>query len=102
MAFMLILQVFGVTGNFLRRFGSKGSEFGQFDTPACLAIDQLGNVLVCDTGNGRVQVLTPQGAFITEFKSASKAQLLCVHVDRDGRILVGRENGRVDVFAFDA
>ena len=53
------VQVFNSEGNFLRKWGSRGSEDGQFDRPYGLAIGSDGNVYVADTGYYRIQVFKP-------------------------------------------
>ncbi|MCK5507658.1 MAG: SH3 domain-containing protein [Desulfobacterales bacterium] len=47
-------------GQFLFEFGGKGWGKGWFNYPADIAVDTLGNVLVVDTFNNRVQVLKIQ------------------------------------------
>jgi len=42
-----------------RRFGK-----GQFDSPTAIAVDFNGNVLVADTGNGRIEKFSPTGSFL--------------------------------------
>jgi len=37
-------------------FGSRGSEKGQFQYPASLAIHPLGYLIVCDQCNARIQL----------------------------------------------
>ena len=49
-------------GRFLFEFGGKGWAKGWFQYPNDIAVDTLGNVLVADTFNGRVQVLKIEGA----------------------------------------
>ena len=44
---------------FVRKWGSEGSEDGQFDRPYGLAIGSDGNVYVADTGYYRIQVFKP-------------------------------------------
>ena len=53
------IQFFDSQGNFLRKWGSEGSEDGQFDRPYGLAIGSDGNVYVADTGYYRIQVFKP-------------------------------------------
>ena len=52
------VKVFNREGAFLYSLGAKGNYNGEgrFKTPRCLAVDKLGHLLVCDTGNNRVQL----------------------------------------------
>ena len=52
------VQIFDQNGKFLFKFGSKGTENGQFKRPEDLAIDPQGRIYVCDTGNSRIQVFS--------------------------------------------
>jgi DNA-binding beta-propeller fold protein YncE len=45
--------------------GGKGSGKGQFDAPTAIAVDPDGNILIADTGNGRIEKFSPTGTFIT-------------------------------------
>jgi len=45
--------------------GGKGIGKGQFDSPTGIAVDGSGNVLVADTGNGRIEKFFPTGAFLS-------------------------------------
>ncbi|MEQ1833538.1 MAG: alpha/beta fold hydrolase, partial [Candidatus Eisenbacteria bacterium] len=57
------------TGNILTQWGAEGAGSGQFDLPAGLCVDGLGNVYVADTGNHRIQMFTNTGAFVTMWGS---------------------------------
>ena len=52
-------------GKFIKSWGSKGTDPGQFNTPHGLAIDAQGNVYVADTGNKRIQVFDGEGTLKT-------------------------------------
>ena len=54
---------------FVRKWGSEGSEDGQFDTPAGVALDGDGNVYVTDTRNHRIQVFNSEGNFLRKWES---------------------------------
>lgn len=49
--------------------GGKGPARGQLDFPRGLCADRLGNILVSDTNNGRVQRFTATGNYISMFGS---------------------------------
>ena len=97
-------QVFDYHGKFLRKFGSNGSGDGQFDYVQGVALDAVGNVVVCD-GRHRIQILKSDGAFITKFGSEGSEvgqfdRPICAVVDRSGRICVGDRACRVQMFGF--
>src|SRR6266481_2439228 len=52
----------GVTNMFE---GGKGSGKGEFDLPSGMCVDGNGNILVADTGNGRIEKFSPTGSFLS-------------------------------------
>ena len=51
---------------FVKSWGSKGTEPGQFATVRAIAVDAQGNVYVADSGNKRIQVFDSNGTFKTQ------------------------------------
>jgi hypothetical protein len=73
--------------------GGKGTGPGQFDKPLGIAVDGSGNVLVADSGNGRLEKFKPSGTFITSIgiKGSGYGQFgepNGIAIDRDGNIYV--------------
>jgi DNA-binding beta-propeller fold protein YncE len=73
--------------------GGKGIDKGQFDSPTGICLDRNGNVLVADTGNGRIQKFSATGAFLStiRIKGNGQGQLAApsgIAVDRTGNIYV--------------
>jgi DNA-binding beta-propeller fold protein YncE len=87
--------------------GGKGSGNGQFDSPTGIAVESNGNILVADTGNGRIERLSPTGAFLSTMgtKGSGRGQLgnpNGIAVDRGGNIYVAEAgNHRVQKLATD-
>ena len=52
--------------NIDKRFGSGGTEDGQFNHPCGVAVDDDGNILVTDQKNGRIQKFNSRGKYITK------------------------------------
>ena len=52
-----------------RQWGSFGSGPGQFDGPCGVALSSSGDIVVCDSGNHRLQVFRPDGTFVRQWGS---------------------------------
>jgi len=50
------VQVFDLSGNFVAKFGTKGSGRGELDRPMSTAVLSDGRIVVTDFGNNRVQI----------------------------------------------
>jgi tripartite motif-containing protein 71 len=48
------VQIFDTAGKFITKFGSFGSEDTQFNYPREIAVDNFGNIYICDTNNHRI------------------------------------------------
>jgi streptogramin lyase len=53
-------------GNWLKSWGDRGKDPGQFNTPHSIATDANGNVYVADRGNHRIQVFDGDGKFLRQ------------------------------------
>src|SRR5437667_7282583 len=90
------------------QWGGSGSGQGQFDFPSGVAVDAVGDVYVCDTGNRRIQKFTTDGAFITAWGTFGfgPRQFIGpwgVAVSPNGEVFVTDNGGgqRVEVFTSD-
>lgn len=97
------------------RIGSKGSGPNELFKPSGVALDRVGNLLVCDSGNGRVQVFSASGQHITSITGWPSSSTVtwpqtsvseerfnwprAVCVDEEGRILIS-DNDCIHVFVF--
>jgi DNA-binding beta-propeller fold protein YncE len=55
-------------GKFIKWWGGKGTEPGQFDQPHSIAMDGRGRIYVADRSNNRVQIFDQDGKFIDQWK----------------------------------
>ena len=84
----------------------SGSGNCQFNTPSAVAIDLSGNYVIADSGNNRIQVISPSGVFIRQFGSGGSTvgdgTLLYptgVAVDLSGNYLVADSgNNLIQIF----
>jgi len=51
-------------GNWIKSWGNRGTNPGEFNTPHNIATDAKGNVYVADRGNRRIQVFDSDGKFL--------------------------------------
>jgi DNA-binding beta-propeller fold protein YncE len=69
---------FNKDGVFIKSWGSKGTEPGQFAAARAIAVDAQGNVYVADSGNKRLEVFDSDGNFKTQFTNIGSPQALCI------------------------
>ena len=61
------LKVYDRNGNFQYKFGKQGGGDGELNQPSCLSVNNSGHLMVCDTGNNRIQVFKLNGEFVGKF-----------------------------------
>jgi tripartite motif-containing protein 71 len=85
--------------------GGNGVGTGKFDSPSGIAVDPNGNILVADTGNGRIQKFSSSGTSLSTIgaKGTGPGQLGLprgIAIDRAGNIYVAdASNQRVQKLA---
>jgi DNA-binding beta-propeller fold protein YncE len=93
----------------LRKIGTTGHNHelttpGDFAKPTGVAVDQDGNLYVCDTMNNRIEIFDADGKFVSTFGKAGDgpgyfARPKGVAIDSDGHIWVADgQQDRVQVF----
>lgn len=86
------------------KLGSVGFADGQFNEPTYLAVDKAGHLMVCDSGNHRIQVLKLNGEFVAKFGTQGSElgqfdEPYSIAVLSDGRIVVSDVNNyRIQIF----
>lgn len=58
---------FDKDGKFIKAWGRKGDQPGEFNLPHAIVIDSRGRVLVGDRSNNRIQIFDQDGAFIDQW-----------------------------------
>jgi DNA-binding beta-propeller fold protein YncE len=61
------VHVFEPDGTHLFSWGEPGTGPGQFRLPHGIAVDRRGRVYVADRENSRIQIFTPEGAYVEEW-----------------------------------
>jgi DNA-binding beta-propeller fold protein YncE len=69
---------FDKNGRFVKSWGSRGQETGQFSEVHGIAIDGQSNVYVADSGNKRIQVFDSEGTFKTQFTDVGAPAAICI------------------------
>jgi RNA polymerase sigma factor (sigma-70 family) len=101
------IQKINSNGNFLLKWGSQGSDDGQFNIPLGIAIDSSGNIHVADTFNNRIQKFDSNGNFLAKWanEANSDGQLNFPHdvgVDDSGNVyVIDTANYRIQKFDSD-
>ncbi len=69
---------FDKNGVFIKSWGSRGSEPGQFGTARAIAVDAQNNVYVADPRNSRIQVFDSDGNVKRQITGVGAPQALCI------------------------
>jgi DNA-binding beta-propeller fold protein YncE len=69
---------FDKDGHFIKSWGSRGSEPGQFNSLHGIVLDSQGNVYVADAGNKRIQVFDGDGTFKTAITNVGTPYAMCI------------------------
>ncbi|XP_068738555.1 E3 ubiquitin-protein ligase TRIM71-like [Montipora capricornis] len=94
------VQIFARNGSYLRSFGKKGNQQGEFDFPAGIAFHD-NKIIVADSINHRVQVFSDKGHFLNQFGGKGQLQFpLGLSIDSDGNIIVADSgNKSIKIFS---
>ena len=101
------IMKFTSDGVFITKWGSRGSDDGQFRNPFDIAVDTNDNVYVVDQQNHRIQKFTSDGVFITKWGSqgAGDGQFFTpsnIAVDTSNNVYVADNgNHRIQKFTSD-
>jgi hypothetical protein len=69
---------FDKDGHFIKSWGSRGSEPGQFSAIRGIVIDTQGNVYVADSGNNRIQVFDGDGTPKAQITGIGTPMAICI------------------------
>jgi len=69
---------FDKDGHFIKSWGSRGSEPGQFNMLRGIAVDAQGNVYVADAGNKRIQVFDADGNSKSQITNIGVPAAICM------------------------
>ena len=69
---------FDKDGNWVKAWGSRGTEPGEFHTVHTIATDSKGNVYVGDRENHRIQVFDNDGTFLKQFTNIGAPWAVCI------------------------
>lgn len=77
---------FSAEGELMFSWGAPGSGPGEFQVPHGIAVDRAGTVYVADRENSRLQMFSPTGKFLYEWKDIARPCDL--EIDQDGNVYV--------------
>ncbi len=69
---------FDKDGHFIKSWGGRGSENGQFNSLHGIALDAQGNVYVADAGNKRIQVFDGDGTYKSSITTVGVPFAICI------------------------
>ena len=100
------VQIFASDGSYLRSFGKKGNQQGEFAKPTGIAFHNE-RIIVAEANNHRVQLFSNEGHYINHFGEEGRADHQLrgprgLSIDSDGNIMVAdRSNQLIKFFSLD-
>src|SRR6185295_8709367 len=83
---------FDSKGVFVKSWGSRGADPGQFDRVTAIAVDTAGNVYAADGGNNRIQVFDNNGTFKSAITGVGTPMALCMTPGPNQVLFVSNSN----------
>jgi DNA-binding beta-propeller fold protein YncE len=87
---------FSPDGKFIKQWGRKGSNPGEFDLPHTLFFDSQGRLLVGDRSNKRIQIFDQEGNFIEQWRQFGSPS--GIYIAADDTLYVVDYNDRKRLF----
>ncbi|XP_078618811.1 protein meiotic P26-like [Branchiostoma floridae x Branchiostoma japonicum] len=92
------IYIFNEDGQFLFKFGGKGSGVGQLQDPHGICTDGAGNIIVADRDNRRVEMFDKTGKFLKHI-TTDMVRLQAVAMATQGQLVITNEQGHnVSIF----
>ncbi|HYF07304.1 MAG TPA: peptidase [Acetobacteraceae bacterium] len=94
-----VVHRFSAEGTPMGRWGREGDGPGEFTTPHSVWVLRDGRVTIADRENNRVQVFTPEGGWLADWRGNHKP--MSVHGGPDGTLLVTDQVPQLSLLAPD-
>lgn len=88
---------FDKNGEFIKSWGSRGTQPGQFHTVHSIAVDAKGNVYVGDRENRRIQVFDNDGNFKAQYINVGAPWAICIIPGPHQYLYSSNSNGTADM-----
>jgi hypothetical protein len=88
---------FDKDGKFVKSWGKRGKDNGEFANVRSIAVDAQGNIYAADGGNRRIEVFDNDGNFKTAFTNVGNAQALCMTKGPNQMLYVSNSNPPDDI-----
>lgn len=96
------VKIFDSNGKFLRQYGQQGAGEGQLDHPYGVCTDKFKHIIVSDTWNNRIHMLSEDGRFLktllTKHDGIEWPQ--AVMIDREGRLVIVEQHGLIKLYQY--
>jgi len=98
-----IVKIFDTTGNLVRQYGQgQGSGTDQLDHPYGVCCDRFDHIIVSDTWNNRIVLLSSEGRYVNTLMSKDDGieWPQAVSVDEHGRLIIVEQHGLIKIYQY--
>jgi DNA-binding beta-propeller fold protein YncE len=83
---------FSADGKYVKDWGKRGKNPGEFNTPHSIAVDSKGRVFVSDRENNRIQIFTADGEFLKQWTHLGATQNVFITPKDEVWVITHRDN----------
>ena len=99
------VQVFDLSGNFIRMFGVHGDSPGYINRPKGLAVNSQGHIFIAEAVANRIQIFNLDGKYLLDFGFSGKQQAAFrmptgIAIANDKIYVADSGNQRIQVFEY--
>ena len=97
-----VVKAFDASGQFLFKYGDHGSGENQLDHPYGVCLDDYDHIIIADTWNHRVHLVSRDGKFlrylVTQEHGINFPQ--AVAIDKEGHLVVAEQQGTIRIVQY--
>lgn len=96
------VKIFNNEGELVHNYGRHGAGDAELDHPYGICCDKFGHIIVADTWNNRIHLVSEEGKYLSILLSKDDGLLWpqAVSIDKKGNLIVLEQHGNVKIYQY--